>query len=167
MPRPQRKAAIDAKEKLAKTNELGTRETRDSPAKKEDAAEPATRANARGGAAGGAAAKAGIDKKQPAKTPVAKKEAALNPKKMEDNASEERSGDQPVVEDDATTAPVPDRVSKYRIARRVNSPPPDAPFTGTTTDAPLNLFFFLRFVFLKFLHVLSERVFFFFCNIPR
>ena len=138
MPRPQRKAAIDAKEKLAKTNELGTRETRDSPAKKEDAAEPATRANARGGAAGGAAAKAGIEKKQPAKTPAAKKDAAkaTDPKKMEDNASEERSGDQPVVEDDATTAPVPDRVSKHRIARRVTSSYPDAPFTGTTTDAP-------------------------------
>lgn len=119
MPRPQRKSAIDAKEKL-KTNEVGPRDTRDSPGKgkKEDAAEPATKANARGGAAAAAAAKAG--KTQPAKTALALKKQAAKPNiepGMEEGPSEvERSGDQPVVDDDATTAPVPDRVSARRIA---------------------------------------------------
>lgn len=121
MPRPQRKAAIDAKEKL-KTNEVGPRDTRDSPGKgrKEDAAEPATKANAGGGAAAAAAAaKAGVEKKQPTKAAAALKKEAAKPKikpEMEEGPSEERSGDQPVVDDDATTAPVPDRVSARRIA---------------------------------------------------
>lgn len=118
MPRPQRKAAIDAKEKL-KTNEVAPRETRDSPAKKEEA-EPTTKANGRGGG-GTAAAKAGVEKKQPAKAGsggVKKKEEpiALELVKPEmEEASEERSGDQPVVDDDATTAPVPERVSERRV----------------------------------------------------
>lgn len=119
MPRPQRKAAIDAKEKLT-TNGVGPRETRDSLGKeKKDAAEPSTKANAHGGAAAAAAAGAGVENIQPAKTAAALTREAAKPKiepEMEELPSEERSGDQPVVEDDATTAPVPDRVSECRVA---------------------------------------------------
>ena len=128
MPRPQRQAAINANQKL-KTNEVGPRETRDSPVKKEEAAgaaaaaaEPATRG---GNARGGGGVRTGVAlKKQPAKntrTNLQKKAedvkaaAALEPGKMEDNNSEERSGDQPIVEDDATTAPIPDRVSDAHV----------------------------------------------------
>ena len=75
------------------------------------AAEP--RARARGGAAAAAGAAA-------AKPEVAGAIAIAGAEPAEEGAapmeevSEERSGDQPVVEDDATTAPVPERVRALR-----------------------------------------------------
>ena len=121
MPRPQRKAAIDAKEKL-KTSDVAPKEAEDGLGQLENEYEPRTGANARGGAAG--AAKAGIDnKKQPAraafkKTAEKAKRAAEPKAKVEgmEEGSEERSGDQPPAEDDANTAPVPERVSERRAS---------------------------------------------------
>jgi hypothetical protein len=93
-----RKAAVDAKEKLT-PNE-------GAPAPAEAATEPAT-GDAAGGAAAAAAEAGGVVKEEEAKI---QEQPHFRPEDLMEEASEERSGDQPVVEDDATTAPVPDRV---------------------------------------------------------
>lgn len=125
-----RKAAVDAKEKLT-PNE-------GAPAPAEAATEPAT-GDAAGGAAAAAAEAGGVVKEEEAKI---QEQPHFRPEDLMEEASEERSGDQPVVEDDATTAPVPDRVRArptpgYSFQRAQPHRWPPAP-----RSPPTNLTFF-------------------------
>ena len=134
--RPTRKAGAEATEKLAT-------EKKASPAAKPaeaGAAVPETRAPSAGAKAGKAEAKKDAPLfEDPAKPPVAARGKKKDAAGM-DEVSEERSGDQPVVDDDATTAPVPDRVGLVRDTHTRRSPtnPGRGNLTGgsrTSTDA--------------------------------
>ena len=103
--RPQRKGAAEAKDKPAEENKelLGKAD--------EEKADP--KADARGGAEGGkagAADKRPAPAKKPDPAPKPISGAKANDKDKMDEVSEERSGDQPAHDDDATAAPVPERV---------------------------------------------------------
>jgi hypothetical protein len=65
-------------------------------------------------------AKAPANANANANEPKKPNEPTPGPAAMGDEPSEERSGDQPVVEDDATTAPVPDKVRPRRARLRAS-----------------------------------------------
>jgi hypothetical protein len=113
--RPTRKAGAEATDKLAG-------EKKDPPAAAKQDEAPVAEAEPR--PASGAAKPGRAEKKAeapPLKDPEPAKPATGRGKKKDaagmDEVSEERSGDQPVQDDDATTAPVPDRVRARRFTR--------------------------------------------------
>lgn len=116
--RTQRKGATEANDKQAEDEE---------PAPEQEPANVEPKDVARGGAGpakvGGAGKPASAKKENPPK-PISARDEKEG--KM-DEVSEERSGDQPVQDDDATTAPVPDRVRVPRPRARPPSPGANPP----------------------------------------